>query len=208
MTVKGLASTATLLAGLLGAAGAAAQGYPAKPVKVIVPYQAGQGTDVAARYLAEHLTKALGQSFYIDNKPGAAGNIGTEAAAPAAAGGYTLLMGTNRTQALNEFLYASPGFDAGKDFPPILLVGLLPMGITTPRAGELLPGVKSVAERGVRVFEITAWIALYARRGTPEPVVALLSKELLKILAEPDTRQRLLQLGLEPVGSTPAALAE
>jgi tripartite-type tricarboxylate transporter receptor subunit TctC len=301
MTLKGLASTAALLAGLLWAAAATAQGYPAKPVKVIVPYQAGQGTDVAARYLAEHLAKALGQSFYIDNKPGAAGNIGTEAAAHSPADGYTLLMGTNGTQAMNEFLYPSPGFDPDKDFAPIMLVGMLPMvisanpsfaassvaeliaaakerpdkidvalpsttarlvfellkqrtgaplfgvpykgsataitevtggqvqtlidtvtatrghiasgklkalGITTPKASELLPGVKSVAEQGVPDFEITAWIALYAHRGTPEPVIALLSKELLKILAQPETRQRLLQLGLEPVGSSPAALAE
>jgi len=82
------------------------------------------------------------------------------------------------------------------------------LGITTPKASELLPGVKSVAEQGVPDFEITGWIALYAPRGTPAPVVALLSQELLKILAEPETRQRLLELGLEPVGSTPAALAE
>ena len=72
---------------------------------MVVPYQAGQGTDVAARLFAEHLGKALGQQVFVDNKPGAGGNIGTEAAARSPADGYTLLMGTVATQTMNEFLY-------------------------------------------------------------------------------------------------------
>ena len=124
-----LTVAAALLAGLLSCSVAQAQTYPAKTVKIIVPYQAGQGTDVATRYFADQLSKALGQTFYVDNKPGAGGNIGTEAAAHSPADGYTLLMGTNGTQTMNEFLYASPGFDPAKDFTPIMLVGLLPMVI-------------------------------------------------------------------------------
>ena len=294
-------AVAALVAGLLSVATAEAQTWPNKTVKIIVPYQAGQGTDVATRYFADQLTKALGQTFYVDNKPGAGGNIGTEAAAHSPADGYTLLMGTNGTQTMNEFLYASPGFDPAKDFTPIMLVGLLPMvvaanpsfaansvaelvaaakakpdkvdvalpsttarlvfellkertgaplfgvpykgsataitevmggqvqtmvdtvtalrghvtsgklkalGITTLKPSELLPGVKPVAEQGVPGFETTGWVALYAPRGTPESVIALLSKELTRILAEPETRQRLLQIGLDPMGGTPASLAE
>ena len=74
-------AAAALVAGLLSVATAEAQTWPNKTVKIIVPYQAGQGTDVATRYFADQLTKALGQTFYVDNKPGAGGNIGTEAAA-------------------------------------------------------------------------------------------------------------------------------
>ena len=114
---------------LLLALPAAAQSYPSRPVRLIVPYQAGQGTDVAARYFSERLSKALGQQFVVDNKPGAGGNIGTEAVAHAAPDGYTLLMGTNATQTMNEFLYTSPGYDASKDFAPVVLVGMLPMVI-------------------------------------------------------------------------------
>jgi tripartite-type tricarboxylate transporter receptor subunit TctC len=295
-----LTAAAALLAGLSFTT-AEAQTYPNKTVKIIVPYQAGQGTDVATRYFADQLTKALGQTFYVDNKPGAGGNIGTEAAAHSPADGYTLLMGTNGTQTMNEFLYTAPGFDPAKDFTPIMLVGLLPMvvaanpsfpansvaelvaaakarpdkvdvalpsttarlvfellkertgaplfgvpykgsataitevmggqvqtmvdtvtalrghvtsgklkalGITTLKPSELLPGVKPVAEQGVPGFETTGWVALYAPRGTPEPVIAILSKELTRILAEPETRQRLLQIGLDPMGGTPASLAE
>jgi tripartite-type tricarboxylate transporter receptor subunit TctC len=82
------------------------------------------------------------------------------------------------------------------------------LGITTLKPSDLLPGVKPVAEQGVPGFETTGWIALYAPRGTPESVIATLSKELTRILAEPETRQRLLQIGLDPMGGTPASLAE
>lgn len=130
MKIKAMASVAALLAGLLSGLPAWSQAYPAKPVTIIVPYQAGQGTDVAARLFAEQLTKALGQQFIIDNKPGAGGNIGTAAAARSSGDGYTLLMGTVATQTMNEFLYSSVGYDSDKDFAPVILVGMLPMVIS------------------------------------------------------------------------------
>jgi tripartite-type tricarboxylate transporter receptor subunit TctC len=279
---------------------AAAQNYPSRPVRLIVPYQAGQGTDVAARYFAERLSKSLRHQFIVDNRPGAGGNIGTEAVAHAAPDGYTLLMGTNATQTMNEFLYPSAGYDADKDFAPIVLVGMLPMvvaanpdfapstmpelvaaakaqpdkinvalpstsarvvfeflkqrsgaplfgvpykgsgtamtevmggqvqlivdtatalrghvqngklkaiAITTLKSGELLPGVKSVAEQGVANFEMTPWTAMYAPRDTPTAIVDQLNGEVMKVLAEPETRQKLMQLGFEPAGGTPYQLA-
>ena len=100
---------------LFGIAGSGAELSPNKPVRMIVPYQAGQGTDVAARFVAERLGSALGQQAIVDNKPGAGGNIGTEAAAHAPNDGYTLLMGTVATQTMNEFLYPSTGYDSAKD---------------------------------------------------------------------------------------------
>ena len=72
----------------------------------------------------------------------------------------------------------------------------------------MLPGVKPIAEQGVSGFEMAGWNALYAPRDTPAPVVALLSKELARILSLPETRDRLLQLGLEAAGGTPADLAQ
>ena len=111
---------------------AAADKYPSKPVRVIVPYQAGQGTDVAGRYLAEYLAKSLGQAFIVENRPGAGGNIGTSEVARAAPDGYTLLMGTNGTHVLNQYMYASTAFDPEKDFEPIMLVSSFPMVLLSP----------------------------------------------------------------------------
>ena len=99
------------LLALLSSYAATAQTYPTRPVRIIVPYQAGQGTDVVARYFAEHLSRTMSQRFYVENKPGAGGNIGAEQAAHAESDGYTLLMGTNATQTMNEFMYTSLGFD-------------------------------------------------------------------------------------------------
>src|SRR5260221_831601 len=101
---------------------AGAQSYPNKPVKIVVAYQAGQGTDVATRYIAERLNKALGQNFYIENKPGAGGNIGTQAPARSAPEGYTLTMGTYVTHGTNHILYDTVPFDAVKDFEPVILI--------------------------------------------------------------------------------------
>ncbi|SFN56004.1 tripartite tricarboxylate transporter substrate binding protein [Variovorax sp. OV329] len=107
--------------------GASAQSYPVKPIRIIVPYQAGQGTDVATRYLGDLLGKSLGQPIVVDNKAGAGGNIGAAEAARAAPDGYTLVMGTNATHVLNQFLYPSMPFDAEKDFEAVSLVSTFPM---------------------------------------------------------------------------------
>ena len=208
-------------------------------------------------------------------------------------------MGTNATQTMNEFLYPSTGYDAAKDFAPVVLVGMLPMvvaanadfapstipelvaaakaqpdkinvalpstsarvvfeflkertgaslfgvpykgsgtamtevmggqvqlivdtatalrghvqngklkaiAITTLKSGELLPGVKSVAEQGVTGFEMTPWTAMYAPRGTPKEIVDKLNAEVTKVLAEPEARQKLLSLGFEPAGGAPDQL--
>lgn len=105
------------LLALLWSCASLAQTYPTRPVKIIVPYQAGQGTDVVARYLADHLSRTLGQRFYVENKPGAGGNIGAEQAAHSEPDGYTLMMGTNATQTMNEFMYPSMGFVPDKVLP-------------------------------------------------------------------------------------------
>jgi tripartite-type tricarboxylate transporter receptor subunit TctC len=96
----------TLLFCMLAAASAAAQDYPAKPVKMLVPYAPGGATDIIARIVAQRLTESLGQSFLVENRPGANGNIALEATAKAAPDGYTLLVGNVSTNAINESVYA------------------------------------------------------------------------------------------------------
>ena len=112
-----------LLAGLAGSGAARAQGaYPTKTVRIVVPFPAGGATDIIARLIAQKLTAALGQTFIVDNKPGAGGNIGAALVAQSAPDGYTLLMGSPGTQAVNGHLYDKPGYDGIKDFDPISLV--------------------------------------------------------------------------------------
>ena len=98
---------------------AAAQAWPDRPVRVIMPFAAGQGSDIVARRVAERMRPHLGQPIIVDNRPGAAGNIGTAAAARATPDGYTLLWGSFGTMALNEFLFASLPYDPHRDFVPI-----------------------------------------------------------------------------------------
>ena len=101
---------------------ASAQTYPSKPIRLVVPYPPGGTTDILARDVGQRLTGTLGQSVVIDNRPGAAGNIGTEMVAKAAPDGYTLLMGTVNTHAINAGLYAKLPYDHIKDFAPVILV--------------------------------------------------------------------------------------
>ena len=109
------------------AAAASAQVYPSRPVTLIVPFPAGGGVDAMARITAERLTAAFGQQVVIDNRGGAAGVIGTRAAATAIPDGYTLVMSTSGTTSINPSLYANPGYDTLKDFTPIGLVASTPI---------------------------------------------------------------------------------
>lgn len=290
------------LAAMVGlAAAAVAQPYPTKPIRIVVAYPAGQGTDIATRYLADQVAKELGQPIIIDNRPGAGGNLGTELTARAAPDGYTLTMGTNATHVLNQYLYGKLPFDAASDFEPVVMAGSFPMVIAVPSSSKLtsakdlvdtvkheprgadialpstsarlvmellkersatplfgvpykgsgaaitdmlggqlpvivdtptslrphiaggkvrpiavtsaqssplVPGVKPVAEQGFSGFNVIAWNALYAPKGTPADIITSLNAAFNKVLQRPETRQRLLDLGFEAGGGTPEQLRE
>ncbi len=107
---------------------AAAQDYPNKPIKLIVPYPPGGATDVIGRVMAQKLSVALAQQVVVDNRGGAAGSIGAAAVARAAPDGYTLLMGALTSHSINAVLYgAAAGFDIEKSFAPIAIVGVVPL---------------------------------------------------------------------------------
>ena len=112
---------------LLASAGTVfAMDWPAKPIRIVVGFPGGSNSDIIARELAEPLAKALGQPVIVDPRPGAGGNIGTQAVATAAPDGYTLLLATNGTQAINPNLYPNLPFDTEKDLAPISLVCDIP----------------------------------------------------------------------------------
>ncbi len=111
---------------MLGAASALAQAWPNRPVRILVGFPAGQATDVLARMAAQRLSDATGQQFFVENRPGASGNIAFEMAARAAPDGYTLLMGSSGTAAINPALYSKLPYDMNKDFAPVIMMANVP----------------------------------------------------------------------------------
>ena len=117
---------ACALAALAISASAQAQVYPAKPIRMIVAYPPGGGTDIVGRMVAQKLGETLGQSVLVENRGGASGNIGTELAARAAPDGYTILMGNVAPNAINVSLFKNLPFDPVADFVPVSLVASTP----------------------------------------------------------------------------------
>lgn len=288
---------ATLLA-ITGTVGAAAQGWPERAVKLVVPFAAGSNTDVVARITATRLGDLLGQQFIVENRGGAAGVIGAELVAHAAADGYTLLIGTQPQIAiaplmskisydpirdfipisnigaipfvlavhaglpltnLGEFIeyvrqrpgrlsYAVTGFgsvnhltmalllkQAGLDMVPVAykgspaglmdliaghvhayLVGasaIIPharsnevrlLAVTSDQRLPQLPEVPTLAESGFPELKTLLWTGLFAPAGTPSAIIDRLSRTTARIVREPETAARLSDLGIDPLGSTPA----
>jgi len=120
----------------LGQIATAAEPYPTKPVRIIVPFPAGQATDTIARVVAEHLSKALGQQFITENRPGAGGSIGIEAAAKAPPDGYTLTTAPSGPFGINPSLYPKLPYDPIADFAPIINMVLTPQTlVANPASG-------------------------------------------------------------------------
>lgn len=289
-------------AGCLGLQAQAQTAYPNKPVHIIVPSTPAGVLDNVARTLALRLAEQLGQPIVIDNKGGAGGNIGAEAAARSAADGYTLFIGFNATHGANPALFGKLSYDPIKDFAPISLLASVPNiisihpsvpvntlaelvamakarpgqlsyassgnGTSTHLAAEMfkaaagvdiahipykgsapavadviagqvpvivdsvasstaqikagklkalattgarrlsvLPDLPTVAESGYPGFESTAWLGLLAPAGTPKPVIDQLNAQILKVMALPETRERMAGFGAEITTSTPEQFA-
>jgi tripartite-type tricarboxylate transporter receptor subunit TctC len=149
----------------------AAQIWPERAVRIVIPFPAGTGVDVAARLIADKLTPRLGKSFIADNRPGANGIIGTEIVAKSAPDGYTLLAAGNTTHAANPSLYKSLPYDSLKDFAPVaFMVGLdyyLVVGAGTPARNvqELIAYAKSNPGRLSYATGNTSWRRRRRLRG-------------------------------------------
>ena len=119
MTLQRRAALALALTAAVWGGAHAQDKYPSRPVTLIVPQAAGGANDAIARVVAHKLTEQTGQSFIVENRPGAGGNIGTALAAKAKPDGYTLMLTTNSAHVINPALYKSTGFDPVKDFEPV-----------------------------------------------------------------------------------------
>jgi len=142
MTLAKLVPASAFALAVLALPGAAQETWPARPVKLIVPSSPGGGTDLFARLLGQALGEALKQQFIIDNRPGASGNIGAEAAARSAPDGYTFLVSANPALTVNPSLYKKLPYDAERDFSPVARAVIAPQVICVHPSLQ----VKSVGE--------------------------------------------------------------
>lgn len=280
----------------------AAEPFPGKQIRFVVPYPPGGPLDTVARLLGQKVSASVKHPVVIDNVPGAGGNIGAGTVARAAPDGYTILMGAVATHAINPTLYPTIPYNAEKDFvavtqvastPNVLVVnpsleaatvaefvklaksrpGKLNFGsgstgsaghlagelfksmagvdmahipykgaaaamqdliggrvdlmfdnfassaaqvkagrvralaVTTAKRSALAPELPTIAESGLPGFDVSTWFGIFVPAGTPRPVVDRLHDEFVKALAAPDVREKMLNLGAEPVGNTPEEFA-
>jgi len=168
----------TLLSGCL--APVDAQPYPSRPIRVIIGFAAGGGTDIATRAVSQPLSEALGQTIVIDNRPGAGGTIGNTLGAKAPADGYTLLMAANGPHVIAPSLYKNLSYDVFKDYAPITMVASSPYvllvhpSVAASSVGELISWLKSRSAP-----------AAYSSAGTGTP--AHLSGELFNMMTKVKT---------------------
>jgi len=179
----------------LASAPTSAQTYPTRPIRFIVPFQAGGVSDAAARVVGQKLTERWGQQVIVENRPGAGGTIGTEFAAKARPDGYTLLMGSSTELALNPHLYPKLAYDTTRDFAPIALIAYTPLlvvvhpslpvkslkdlqALAKSRPGELnfaSTGNGSTIHLGAEMFKRAAGVAMTHIPQTTTAVLSVMS---------------------------------
>ena len=274
--------------------------WPTRPVRMILPFPPGGGTDILGRLIAERLSAGIGQPVVTENRGGAGGNVGAEAAARSAPDGYTIVL-VAPSLAISPTLYSKINYDPVRDFAPISLVATVPnvmvtqpslpgqlqefiafvkakpgalnfgsggagtsnhlagelfnivtgarlvhvpykgvnlamqdvlagnvhlvfigipaaaphikaaklraLAVVAPQRSSVLPDVPTVAEAGLKDFEVTTWYGILAPAGTPQPVVRRLNAELVKIMHAPEMKEKLTATGTEPLTSTPEEFA-
>lgn len=152
---------------------AIAQGYPTKPIRVVVPFPPGGGTDVIAREITQAVAQSTGWTFVVENRPGAGGNLGVDAVAKSPSDGYTLVLGQTSNLAINPSLYAKMPYDVAKDLAPVLLVAEAPLAMVTSTASSF----KNVAD-AIRAAKDKPGAINYASPGNG--TVAHLATELFQ----------------------------
>jgi len=282
---------------------AAAQGFPAKPVRIVNPFAPGGATDILARHMGQKLTELWGQPAVVENRAGASGALGVEHVAKSAPDGYTLLIATQTTHAANPALYAKLPYDAAKDFAPLTLAGSTPLAllvhpampvhdvkdlvahakanpgrlsyasggngtsqhltmellktmtgtfmlhipykgagpamtdflggqvnlmfdnlptalphvksgklralaVSTAKRSAFAPELPTMAESGLAGFDLATWFAFFAPAATPRELVEKISADMRRVLAQPDTKERLTAIGVDVAGTTPEELAQ
>jgi tripartite-type tricarboxylate transporter receptor subunit TctC len=193
-------SSLAAAAALTTATLAAAQSYPAKPIRLLVPLAAGSTADIVSRYASQELAKALGQPVVVENKPGAGGTIAMAEVARAPADGYTIAFASQGTLVFNQAIFAKPGYDSAKDFQPIAFLGgvsnvmIVPPTSAATRPADVVaaakakPGELTFSSGGAGTSHHLSGV-LFARvtdtslthvpyKGAPQGVLAVMSGEV------------------------------
>jgi tripartite-type tricarboxylate transporter receptor subunit TctC len=190
-------------------AGAQAQTYPAKPVRIVVPFPAGGSADTLSRTIGLHLGERLGQQFVVENRPGAGGNLGTELVAKSPPDGYTLLMAPSSIAIVLDVISGQVPvfFDFVLTGLPHVREGRVrALATTGTKRSPVLPDVPTVIEAGVPGYEAGTWFGVYAPAATPGAIVAKLDGEIRAVLAQASVRERFEGLGVDVIGEGPEAL--
>ena len=181
--------------------------YPEKSIRLVVPFATGGTSEIIARSVASSLSTSLGQSVYVDNKPGGAGNIAMEEVKRANPDGYTLILGHVGPLAVNPALFGQ--IQATFNGMPSLMGqikggALRPLAVGSLERSKVLPNVPTIAESGYKGFETSQWYGIMAPAGTPQPVIDRLQKEIAKSLKSKEDSKKMLDDGAVLVGDTPA----
>lgn len=161
------------------AAPASAQNFPERPIRLVIPFPAGGSTDLVGRLVAEKMSEGIGQQIVVENRGGAGGNLGAGEVARATPDGYTILMGTVATHALNPAVYTKMPYDAAKDFAPISLL------VTVPNVLVVHPSIPAnTAQELIALLKANPGKYSYASSGNGTPLH--LSGELFKTMAGVD----------------------
>jgi len=145
----------TLVLSVAATAASAAEPYPSKPLRLLVPLAAGSTADIVSRFAAEQLGKALGQSVVVENKPGAGGTIAMAELARAAPDGYTIAFASQGTLVFNQAIYANPGYDSAKDFAPVSFVGGVSNVMIVPPQSTATKPADVIADAKARPGQLT-----------------------------------------------------
>lgn len=173
--MKNAVITSILLAGLAAAGGVSAQGYPTKPIRFLVGYAPGGGTDIMARTVAMKLTESLGQQVIVDNRPGANANLAAGIVSRATPDGYTVMM-ISLSHAISKPLYKKLDYDLERDLTPVINISSVPMFVVVPQSS----GPRSLSDL-IALAKSRSINYASAGEGSPEHIAAELLKSMAKI---------------------------
>ena len=170
-------------------AGAQAEQFPSRPIRLLSGFAPGGATDIAARVVAQKLTESLGQPMVVENRPGAAGNIAAEMVARGAPSTVATVSGEA------QLMFSS----IASMLSQIQQGRLRALAVSSAKRSIVLPHVPTVSEEGLKGYEASSWYGLIVAAATPPAVVSRLSTETVKALALADVKERLSGQGIEPV---------